>query len=281
MSFISGEMMHGASQHGVTANQVSEGGPARSMMVVGLAAIGALAFGGLGAAFATQGVPYLIGFGAVLGLMLGAGAEFVRRPLGPEMTAGELSTAGPARLLLVVALSLTGALAFAGLGLAFASQGIAYLAGFGAALGLLFGIGMEAVYLGGPQNAAAGPWRLHLMVAPAFIGALAFGGLGAALATQGIPYLIGFGAVLGLMCGVGVEVVRRPFAPRSVPQVARHVAEMTATVPASAGVLTGMFMDGTQTAKNPLIPSEMSSASTAAGSSFATNMSASMLSNSR
>lgn len=273
---ISGELMYGVSQHGVTTNDVSSAGPARAMLVVAIASIGALVFGGIGAAFASQGIPYLTGFGAALGLMCGIGVEVIRQPLSaspPTMTANELSTAVPARCLLVVAFSLTGALAFAGLGAAFASQGVAYLAGFGAALGMLFGIGMEVVYLGDSQNddASAGPWRIHLMVAPTFIGALAFGGFGAGFASQGVPYLVGFGAALGLLCGVGVEVVRRPLAAKPVREVAL-VTTMEPAAPAAAGVM--MFMDGMQTKKPGF---DIDEASTAAGS-FATDMSASLLS---
>lgn len=276
---ISGEFMYGASQHGVTAQEVSSAGPARGMLVVALASIGALVLGGLGAAFASQGVPYLVGFGATIGLMCGIGVEVVRRPLSNSQqtpTAHELSTAVPARCLLVVALSLIGALSFAGLGAAFASQGIAYLAGFGAVLGLLFGIGMEVVYLGASQhdNASAGPWRLHVMVAPSFIGALALGGLGAGFASQGVPYLIGFGAAVGLMSGVGYEVVRRPLPALPVREVV-VVPTAASTVPAGAGLITGMLMDGTQTAKKPLV--DLDEASTAA-CSFATDLSASMAS---
>jgi len=273
---ISGEMMYGVSQHGVTANEVASGGPARAMLVVALASIGALVFGGLGVAFASQGIPYMIGFGAALGLMSGIGVEVVRRPLSDvHMTANELSTAAPARCLLVVVLSLTGSLAFAGLGVAFASQGIAYLAGFGAALGMLFGIGMEVVYLEASKNdnASAGPWRIHLMVAPAFVVAPAFGGLGAAFASQGVAYLVGFGAVLGLLTGVGVEYVRRPLPVKPVREVALMVTPAHISMQES-GVMTGMFMDGMLN-KKPGV--DIDECSTAAGS-FATDMSASLLS---
>jgi hypothetical protein len=279
---ISGELMYGASQHGVSTTDVSAAGPGRAMLVIALGSIGALSFGGLGAALATQGVPYLIGFGAVIGLMTGVGVEFVRRPLGEPMTANEIASSSHASFLLVVVLSAVGALAFAGLGLAFASQGIAYLAGFGGVLGLLFGVSMETVYLTADKNTSTQPWRLHLMVAPAFIAALAFGGLGAGLAKQGVAYLIAFGGVLGLLVGVGVEVVRRP-----LPALPAREVVVTTTVPASAGVMTGMFMDFTQTGKKPLV--DVSAASTAANSfatgsganSFATDLTASMASTGR
>lgn len=275
--------MYGASQHRVSTTDVSAAGPGRAMLIIALGSIGALSFGGLGTAFATQGIPYLIGFGAVLGLVAGVGVEYVRRPLGEPMTANEIASAKHASFLLVVVLSAVGALAFAGLGLAFASQGIAYLAGFGGVLGLLFGISMETVYLTADEKTSTQPWRLHLMVAPAFIAALAFGGLGAGFAQQGVAYLIAFGSVLGLLVGVGVEFVRRPL-PAQLP--AREVS-MTTTVPASAGVMTGMFMDFTEAGKKPLV--DVSAASTAANSfatgsganSFATDLSASMVSTGR
>lgn len=279
---LSGEFMYGASQHGASTRDAAAAGPGRAMLVIALGSIGALSFGGVGAALSTQGVPYLTGFGAVLGLMTGVGVEVVRRPLGEPMTATEIASAGHASFLLVVVLSAVGALAFAGVGLAFASEGIAYLAGFGGILGLLFGISMEAVYLTADKNTSTQPWRLHLMVAPAFIAALAFGGLGSGLAQQGIAYLIAFGAVLGLLVGVGVEVVRRP-----LPALPAREVVVTTTVPASAGVMTGMFMDFTSTGKKPLV--DISAASTAANSfatgtaanSFATDLSASMASTGR
>lgn len=279
---ISGELMHGTSQHGVSASDVAAAPPGRAMLIIALGAIGALCFGGLGTALATQGVPYLIGFGAVLGLLTGVGVEVVRRPLGEPMTANEIASAKHASFLLVVVLSAVGALSFAGLGLAFASQGIAYLAGFGGVLGLLFGISMEAVYLTADKNASAQPWRLHLIMAPAFIAALAFGGLGAGLAQQGVAYFIAFGGVLGLLVGAGVEYVRRP-----LPALPAREVVVTTTVPASAGVMTGMFMDFTETGKKPLV--DVSAASTAANSfatgsganSFATDLSASMVSTGR
>lgn len=215
-------------------------------------------------------------------VLTGVGVEYARAPLGAPKTANEIASASHASFLLVVVLSAVGALAFAGLGLAFASQGIAYLAGFGGVLGLLFGISMETVYLTADKNASAQPWRIHLMVAPAFIAALAFGGLGAGLAQQGIAYLIAFGAILGLLLGVGVEVVRRP-----LPALPAREVVVTTTVPASAGVMTGMFMDFTQTGKKPLV--DVSAASTAANSfatgsaanSFATDLTASMASTGR
>lgn len=259
---ISGEFVQGASRHGVSTRDASVGGPGRALLVIALGSVGALSFGALGASFATQGVPYLIGFGAVLGLMTGVGVEAVRRPLGEPPTANEIASAGHASFLLVIVLTAVGALAFAGLGVAFATQGIAYLAGFGGVLGLLFGVSMEAVYLAPSKNASSQPWRLHLMVAPACIAALAFGGLGAGLATQGVAYLIAFGAVLGLLVGVGVEYVRRP-----LPSLPAREVVVTTTVPASAGVMTGMFMDFTQTGKKPLV--DISAASTAVNS-FAT-----------
>jgi len=271
---LSGEFMYGASPHGVTTNDVAAAGPGRAMLVVALGSVGALTFGGLGAAFASQGVAYMVGFGAVLGLMTGVGIEVVRAPLGrAPPTANDIAKSSLASFLLVVALTVIGGLSFAGLGLAFASQGIAYLAGFGAILGLLFGVGMEVVYLSAPQSASSQPWRLHLMLVPAFIAALAFGGIGSFFATQGLPYLIGFGAVLGLLVGVGVEVVRRPLPALPAREVV--LTTTTTTVPASAGVLTGMFMDGTQTGKKPLV--DVSAATTAEGS-FATDVSASLVS---
>jgi len=247
------------------------------MLVVALGSVGALTLGGLGAAFANQGVPYLIGFGAALGLLSGIGIEAVRKPLGPPPTANDIAVSSHASFLLVVVLTVIGGLAFAGLGLAFASQGIAYIAGFGAVLGFMFGVGMEVVYLSAPQNASTQPWRLHLMLAPAFIAALAFGGIGSLLATQGVAYLIGFGAVLGLLVGVGVEAVRRPLPalPASEVVVTSGFSWMPEPVPASGGLITGMFMDGTQTGKKPLV--NLSAATTAEGS-FATNLSASVVS---
>merc|ERR1719329_1150129 len=202
-------------------------GSANVMVVSVLVTMGALLFGGLGNAFATQGVPYLTGFGAMLGLMTGIGVVVVRRPLGEPMTANQLASSKYASFLLVVVLTAVGALALAGLGLAFATQGIAYLAGFGGVFGLLFGISMEVVSLTADKNASSQPWRLLLMLAPAFIAALAFGGLGAALAQQGVTYMISFGAVLGLLVGVGVEVVRRPLPARPAQEVV-----VTTTVPA-------------------------------------------------
>lgn len=258
--------MHGASFHGVTSRDASAAGPGRALLVIALGATGALSFGALGAAFSTQGVLYLIGFGTVLGLMTGVGVNAVRAPLGEPMTANEVASASHASFLLVIVLTAVGALAFAGLGLAFATQGIAYIAGFGGVLGLLFGISMEAVYLSPNKNASTQPWRLHLMVAPAFIAALAFGGLGAGLAQQGVSYLIAFGAVLGLLVGVGVEYVRRP-----LPSLPAREVVVTTAVPASAGVMTGMFMDFTQTGKKPLV--DISAASTAVNS-FATGSNA-------
>lgn len=279
---LSGEFMYGAGRHRVSTSDAAAAGPGRAMLIVALGAIGALSFGGVGAAFATHGVPYLIGFGAVLGLMTGVGVEVVRRPLGEPMNTNAIASSKHASFLLVVVLSAVGALAFAGLGLAFASQDIAYLAGFGGVLGLLFGISMEAVYLSADENTSTQPWRIHLMLAPSLFAAAAFGGLGAGIAQQGVAYLITFGAILGLLVGVGVEVARRP-----LPALPAREVVVTTTVPASAGVMTGMFMDFTEAGKKPLV--DVSAASTAANSfatgsganSFATDLTASVVSTDR
>merc|ERR1711865_632116 len=110
------------------------------------------------------------------------------------------------------------------------------------------------------------------------VGALLFGGVGAGLASQGVAYLIGFGAVLGLMCGVGVEYIRRPL-PATPAQHASAASGVSLqeyyTAPAASGVMTGFLMDGMLDAKKPGF--DLDEASTAAGS-FATNMSASLLS---
>jgi len=114
--------------------------------------------------------------------------------------------------------------------------------------------------------ASQGPGRFLLVVGTTFIGALLFGSVGSAFAVQGLPYLVAFGAIVGLLIGVGVEVAR----PRRVRQ-ARELP--TTTVPTDSGVTTGMFMDAT--AKKPLV--DIEEASTAAGS-FATDLSASLAS---